>query len=461
MNILGVLLSLLVPLFLGYTIITWLFRERPLTPVICAALSFLIGTGLFAVWIMIVGAAGKSLTFERMVLPPFLLALMLWAALIWTRTSLLARPDQTSSYEQKTTRGMLWWFLMGFVAWNVFQVCTKAALLPLLSWDAFATNVFKAKILFFERSFMYNNCLPHPEYPMMIPLLEFWTNAFYGSWSDQLIKGLFPIFYAGFLIIQYHFVRQYVSRTWAAAALALTVSSNLFTHHGAIAYRDLPLAVMNCSAIFAIFLWRKERFGGWLVLAALLSGLTALTKSEGTIYVLIHLSIFIVMVLIDVRKKRFCLLDILRFLIPCGSLVGLFQLYKMSLGLKAKLALGNFDLWQGLLSVSTDLTQRLLEIAWMMLYDILFSTSWGMNWFLLFVAVVYPRQLKWKATTGWLLGTLTAFLFLIWFGFAFSPFYADVVRGVEPLSRILLHIFPIVPVLTILLLAVPEERLDN
>ncbi len=452
MTIAAVLLSQLVPFLLGYTTVAWVFRGRTLPFLPRLALSFLLGTGLFSSWILLAGFVGAGLSVGMLAGVPFLLSVALWGFLLRTRerhNSVFQNPETSSG----GARGMLWWILMAFVAWNVLQAVWASSTIPLVSWDALSTNVFKAKVLFYEQAFTFNSRLPHPEYPLFIPLLEFWVNAFYGVWSDQLVKGLFPLFYVSFLTVQYFFLRQYVGRTWAAAAAALTVCANLFSYHAAIAYRDLPLATMNCCAVFTLLLWRKERFGGWLIAASIFSGLTALTKSEGIVYVLIHLSLFLAMLTADASQKHFSVKNVVRFFLPAGVLVGMLQLYRMSLGLKARLALGSFDFWRGLAAVPVDYWARMTNVAWLMFFDLFFSTSWGMNWILLCLAVMLPRPGKWSASARWLAGVVAGSLLAVWIGFSFSPFYKDVIHAVEPQSRILLHIFPLVPALTVLLLA--------
>ena len=358
----------------------------------------------------------------------------------------------TPKSSQRCSQGL---FLLVFslVVFNIFWVFFIGFLSPICGWDTLATIIFKAKIFFYERSLHYLENLPHPRYPLQIPFSVCWYAMAGGQWDDQAYALLNLLcYFVSFLSGIFIFLRyQGMNYCQALLGLALLLSSNFLLAHLIGFYSDFPLACYNMFVFLSLFLWYREKNLGWLVLAAFLSGASGCVKLEGMIYSGIHLaSLFFILLRHPNRSRSFreCFKYAALFLGIVFAMTGPFFLYKLIALGSADLSGGTFNLSSLKLCIPTFV--KVFFILRAIFLNLFLSGNWNIIWFLFILSIVPVSRKSQPLEVLTLLFSLGLFFMIVILGFSTSQFYHDAAFGFDPLSRIILHFFPLVPLCIIM-----------
>ncbi|MFA6609963.1 MAG: glycosyltransferase family 39 protein [Candidatus Omnitrophota bacterium] len=188
------------------------------------------------------------------------------------------------------------------VAYAFFRALIK----PIESYDAVAIYAIKAKIFYLAQSIpsdyftRISALYPHPDYPLCIPLAETFIYTFLGSFNDQLVKMIFPLFFVGILGMLYFAVRRFASRAYALLFTFLLASIPQFNSYAANAYQDLPLAYYYFVSAIFLFRWMEDRSRSqYLVVSAVMAGLAGWTKNEGMMYCVVNTAVIFAFALLD------------------------------------------------------------------------------------------------------------------------------------------------------------------
>jgi hypothetical protein len=127
----------------------------------------------------------------------------------------------------------------------------------------------------------------HPEYPLLVPLVLAASSAAVGSWNDQALALLYPVFQVILLAALYGATKRRTGPI--AAALAALVAACFFGFFRAFGagMADIPLAaflVLFATAMIDFLDAPTRPAGARLAISALLC---AATKQEGSLFVLI------------------------------------------------------------------------------------------------------------------------------------------------------------------------------
>lgn len=193
-------------------------------------------------------------------------------------------------------------FLLLIVLQLVFSL-NNALARPTMTYDSLAAWSFKAKALYYEKQISFNKDDSlylggggHPNYPWLLPLVQFWFAEVSGSYDD-LASNLVPwMFYLATLLLLYGLIRESGSRLMALAVTWLLASTPLFFYHSFNAYADLPLAfyILAASGFFYRWLDNNEQ---WALLGAGVSfGAAYLVKNEAVIFFLAALPLLVSLV---------------------------------------------------------------------------------------------------------------------------------------------------------------------
>ena len=90
---------------------------------------------------------------------------------------------------------------------------------------------------------------------------------------------IYSLFYLSLLLIFYGTLRRYSSRTISLIATLLLASTPLFFYQSMFAYTNIPYTAYIVSGTIYIFLWAKNGKKEYLILGALLTGLSTWTRS--------------------------------------------------------------------------------------------------------------------------------------------------------------------------------------
>ncbi len=340
-----------------------------------------------------------------------------------------------------------------YIAYQVFLVFWWAANMPVFSWDTYYNYATKAKLIFFSESLKDLPYFTWPSYPLLVPLSMVWVGLGIGEWHLNKVNIIFPLAYLSYLSIQYFFLSHFVNRRWSLFGLVLLTSSTFFTFHGALIYTDFFMLYFNTTTIMLLVLWYKKKMDAWLWLAAIFSGFGAFVKLEGSAYAIIHyfLLLFILWKMkesMNVKMEKF-----FKFLLTGSLIYSIFFIYKWFFGLPVE-GKTSFDFGiQQLVHIKAFLSvmPQAMFLTW----------SWNILWFMFFiVTILNMRRIKKYTEIQIFLCALIVFYAFIFCLATFSNHSYHLVGAGsgQGLFRIMLHSFPLVTIL-IVLMSCPEDDL--
>jgi len=457
LTIIKIFISLTIPTFLGFSVLLFIFRQKPFNILLTLAISYGTGFGLLAQWMLILGLTNTPCTSKTVGTPLIFLSCIFFILYLTNKQKgqpfTLSPKNSNNSHSLKkrsfSIKHYILFCLIGlYAAYNINFVLWRGLNVPILEWDAISTVAFKAKIFFYERALFMPQNLPHASYPLQTPFSLTWLALNLGFWDDQLVKIIFPFIFLSYLTIHYSFLKSLTSDKWALGGIALLLSSNFFTYHATIAYRDFYMLYYNCTTIILLILWGKLKNDNLLLLAALFSGFTTFTKLEGTGYLFIHTFLTCFILWNDsnntLRKKW---KKFLKFIIPSYSICLLYHFYKSTIALEKLSGRTKFVF-------TLEHLNRIPIILKEFSGNLFFTGNWNLIWLILIFSLLsHTKKIKTRTETRLLLLTLLMF-FSLYFSIAlFTSSFISIAGAESPtvLSRVFLHFFPLAPLLIITL----------
>lgn len=452
MLVLNTLLHLLLPLLLGFGIVNVICRNYQLPLYVKLALGFGLGTSSIAHWMVM-------LAYFR--IPFSALAINLPLLIITALLFILARRHSATNIIQHrphepTKLDLIGIFCGVYIFITISQILWSGFNFPIFTWDTFSTMGFKGRIIYHDQGIPNLANVGKFAYPIHLPLTLSWLSFSIGYWDDQVVKYIFPITCLCFCLIKFFFLRNFVSLRYALFGLVLLLSSNFLVFHSTIAYRDITMMYYNCTAIFMLILWFKNQQTCFLLLAAIFSGMTSSIKTEGIGYLGIHTGLLIILLLManfQTNKKK--LISFISFLMTNVGIFSIYNLYRKFYILpfvpQEHIEPTHFDLSHVSINLSTETLIRLQVVLRRYLEDFILSGNWNLVWPIFFASCF--NLLKYKPSTEkciLILALLGPFAIYIP-SFVLTQHYLWVAETRDVLSRSLLHSFPLVCTLIILL----------
>ena len=170
-----------------------------------------------------------------------------------------------------------------------------------LTGDARVIWGYKAKIIYYESLYSEDfrdesQVHQHPNYPLLVPIIEAYSYALMGGVDDLRVKIVFPVFYVCLLMALYAGIRRYLGPV--AAPVLIAVFATFFPLKFSIGegsassgYADIPLTMFYTTGVVLLLRWlssrtavagddRRSRFAT-LLAAGLMLAAAAFTKNEG------------------------------------------------------------------------------------------------------------------------------------------------------------------------------------
>lgn len=210
------------------------------------------------------------------------------------------KKDAVRLHEPKTNKfGILKAFLCFGIIFEISYAIFRALIKPIESFDAIAIYAIRSKIFYLAKSFPANyfamsNGMPHPEYPLNIPLIQTFIYLCLGSLNDLAVKIIFPLYFIGILVVLYFAIRRFAGSTYALIFTFMLASIQQFNVYASNAYLDLPLSYYCLISVIFLFEWfkQKERFD-LLIVSAVMAAIAAWTKNEGLMYCVINTAVMV------------------------------------------------------------------------------------------------------------------------------------------------------------------------
>jgi len=190
-------------------------------------------------------------------------------------------------------------FLIGIftISWLI------ATYFPVYIWDALAIYDFRGKIIASQGFYaqIAKNFFWFEGYPLFTSLSHALVYLFGGK-NPQFI---YPLIYFSFIFAFYGNLRKFVARKTALISITLLASVPLLFQHSTFAYTNLPYSTFLSLGSIYLFTWfAKKKSLGYLILAAILTGLSTWTRSTEPFWMV---NILCLAVLVIYRFKKYWL----------------------------------------------------------------------------------------------------------------------------------------------------------
>jgi hypothetical protein len=443
-------LAFLAPVTLaGCLVLSAFDRDRLLQPLERLALGYGIGCGI-VVWAMLIfQALGLSFAVVG------LLALLLGVSALAFPFARRRRPAGGAGSRVAPTSVPLQrieWFFIAAIILELSSAFFHAWLLPMEAYDAVSNWGLKAKAIFLagripETFFRNPNYeVFHPDYPLLVPLLESYVYRCAADLREASAKMVFPLFLAGCAAVLFAALRR-VGQTRRSCFLFsfLLVSVPYFSEQATNGYADVVVSFYFGAGSLYLYFWQTTGRNFFLVLSASLTACAALTKNEGLVLVGIHLVWLAVVLLsrsgIANRRNLSCL-----GLYICILAVALMPWYRFQDSLGSRNDVINSD------AVTAGLTWGSLSRVGPILYhlqtQVFGPKNWNLVWILFGAAVGLRRRVLLRSPAVFVACAVGLALA------AYMSVYLITPYGVPPFdvtwhlrtsaSRLLLHVLPLV-----------------
>ena len=355
------------------------------------ALSFGFGSGFVGAMMFFLSIMGFQLNFIIIIIPP--IAIFLFYLLYKHKRFLSRRANRDASLCSNFSIFEL--ILSIFIIFEAIYVVIHAGSMPFLEWDAWCNWGFKAKMLFMDKTFAIESWLsspnlPHLNYPIMLPLQEFYLYLFLGGIYESLAKIFCSFYFIGIVFALYGYLLRDFPRKFALLVCFFLCSTPILLREATIGYADVPFSFYMFLAIINLWHYIKTNVSLRLVLSCIFLGLSMWMKNEGVAFWLATvISLFLVTLanpkILMKKAKTFFSVIFIPWLI---FLPWIF--IRLRCNIKNEFPL------LPLRKVIVLLTERTLPIMKELYFEIVEINSWNIYWlvFLLSVAllVMYRRK---------------------------------------------------------------------
>jgi len=432
----------------GCLVLSAFDRDGLLRPLERLALGYGVGCGIL-VWAMLI--------FHALGLPFAVVGLLAPLLGVSTLAFLLARRRQPSGprlgfavVQPSAAWQRFGWFLMVVTVLEISGAFFRAWLLPMEAYDAVSNWGLKAKVIFLTGSipetFLRNPNYEvfHPDYPLLVPLLESYIYLCAAELREASAKMVFPLFLAGCAAVLFAALRR-AGQTRRSCLLFsfLLVSVPYFSEQATNGYADVVVSFYFGAGSLYLYLWQSSGRNLFLALSSFLTSCAALTKNEGLVLVVVHLVWLAVALLsrsgIAARHKLSCL-----GVYVCILAVALIPWYRFQESFGGRNDVINSDTVTAGLNLGS--LSRVGPILYHLQTQVFGPKNWNLVWILFGAAVALRRKVLLRSPAAFVVCAVGLVLA------AYMSVYLVTPYGVAPFdvtwhlrtsaSRLLLHMLP-------------------
>lgn len=314
--IIAIIFILLVILEVGLPIVLFILPKQ--NPMASAGLSFPLGIGIFTFIMFITNIFGVRFS----LLNEFLILLTLSIPLILlTRKQIKIFFINLINAFKKSHLSLVERVMLAALGFLILTSFISTLYWPPYIWDSVVLYDFRGHV-FAQTGFMKAVFIDayYYSYPLLTSLghtIVYLSGGKYPQFIDSL-------FYLSLGLGFYGFLREFVSRKMDLLFTLILLTVQPLFYHSLLSLTNLPFSVYLSLGAICVYLWDKKKEVGYLILSALLVGLSTWTRSSEPFWVGIFLIIFIVSVY---RRRLFNVLTYSLFFFPILEGWKVFQNY--------------------------------------------------------------------------------------------------------------------------------------
>ncbi len=257
--------------------------------------SYLLGLGILTLLMFFYSLAGYKFTlFNTLVLLSMLILILLFLTRKKIKPFILELKSAFSfrrfSSVEKIIVGVTVFFLLYSLISTLYW--------PVHSWDALVLYDWRAKLFVdtggmeegIARGYFFG-------YPLLTSLAHTWAYLLGGD--NPLF--IYTLFLVSFTTIFYWALREFSSRIISLIATLFLVTTPVILGHSTFAYTNLPYAIYFVMGTIHLYIWMVRQKGGYLVLSALMVGLSAWTRISEPFW----LTNLTILILYSLWKRKF------------------------------------------------------------------------------------------------------------------------------------------------------------
>jgi hypothetical protein len=470
MTYIRLLLSLVVLYFVGYPFYRLINppetrNEKRINSIL---IPFILGLGFLPLFLFYLSFAGFELNNQNIaIIWIFFSALSFLLMLLHKRKGkkqeIKREKSECQKEKLKPITILLCLVIMVAIAFAFFYSLSK----PLDTHDALYHWGYKAKVLYFERTIKSSSFTDfsgsivriqtHPDYPLLVPFLEFHISVSIGKYDDRLIKALFPFSFLLLILLYWRFNRKFFSLDFSLLSTIFIISIPLIYYQEQIrsilpdyqnvilgGNADLPLALFYTASSFYLFQWIKNRHFGDILMAALFSSFGCFTKNEGLMLISSSwLALIIITIFCFKKNRNKGLMGAAIFLTLSFVLILSWIIYQSGLPHIAE----NYPQQMRISIIMRNLS-RLPEILFYLVKEFGRVLLWGSIWILFFTTLILTRKEKMDTGIKFLSLAILINTLLIIGIYIITPWELENILRLRVTSRLLLQMAPVVIFIT-------------
>lgn len=394
-------------------------------------LSYLLGLGIFTMAMYLANLLGLKLTSLNNILLFLLFSLPL---VILQQKNIRNYFSEIGKQVKNLRLALTEKIIIGVGSFFVVSSFINTLYWPVYIWDALTLYDFRARV-FVETGFIKTAL--HAlggDYYFNYPLLTSLSHTIVYISGENNPQFLYSMFYVSLALIFYGQLKVFLNRNYSLFFTFMLLTVPRIYSQSLVAYTNLPYMVYFSIGTIYFYLWDKKRDIGYLIISAVLVGLSTWARSSEPFW----LVIFGTAVLVSIFRKR--ILDVLIFSIiffPIQQVWMNFRSYITSSG-----------------STTVQITASLSRVfnifnysRWLEVINFLYKSiflSWGPILLMFIFAVIYTLNSKviYKVFLIYFM-TISLLIFLVLGTYIFSFSFPDWSEIPDSAARVAMLYYPL------------------
>ncbi len=312
--IISIIFVLLIILGVGLPLILLILPRQNL--MVAVGMSYPLGIGIFTLTMFMANLFG----FRFSLLNEFIILLLLSVPLVFlTRGEIKIFFINLINTSRKSDLSLIEKVMLGFLAFLILTSFINTFYWPVHIWDSVVLYDFRAHVFAqtgFMRAALIDNY--YLNYPLLTSLAQTIVYLSGGKYS-QFVHSLF---YLSLGVGFYGLLREFVSRKIGLLFTLILLTVQPIFYHSLLSLTNLSFSVYLSLGAICVYLWDRNKERGYLILSAVLIGLSTWTRSVEPFWLGILLVIFAVSVY---RKKIGSIIMFSLFFFPIREVWKVFQ----------------------------------------------------------------------------------------------------------------------------------------